>query len=212
MTKESENNPLEEWNRLERENTENAIVSSMFDAGLKTSSAVNEFSTWLLVGSAAIGAFMISNADKLIPILCESGFLVCGLLLCLSCIFGFLSKIFGLLCRVGLDVKDAIVVTFNTHLNRYTKIEQEIQDTAKISGINIKTGIRLERVMAEFLSPMPSWIKWLVNRQTKKNEGNPQQAYILLVNRFNRQGVCALLQAICFLVFMVIGVIYASKI
>jgi hypothetical protein len=212
MTKKTEIDPLEEWNRLERENTENAIVSSMFDAGLKTSSAINEFSTWLLVGSAGIGAFMVSNADKLIPIICKDGFLVCGLFLCLSSMLGLVSKIFGLLCRVGLEVKDAIVATFNSHLNDYAKVEEEIRDTAKISGVDIKTGIRLERVMAEFLLPMPGWVRWLVRRQQKKNDGNPQQAYVLLVKRFNRQGIFAFLQALCFLTFMVAGVLYASKI
>lgn len=212
MTKESEKNPLEEWNRLERENTENAIVSSMFDAGLKTSFAINDFSTWLLIGTATIGAFMISNADGLIPIICKEGFLVCGLLLCLSSMFGLVSKIFALLCKVGLDVKEAISSTFRSHLDNYAIIEEEIQDTAKITGINIKTGIRFDRIMAEFLVPMPWWVKWLVMRQRKKNGSNPQQVYVLLVKRYNRQAMFAFFQALCFLAFMVVGVLYASQI
>jgi len=204
-------NPLEEWNRLERENTENAIVSSMFHAGIKTSSAIDEFSTWLLVGSAAIGAFLIGSADKLIPIICKTGFVVCGSFLCLSCLFGLISKIYGLLCRVGLDVNDAVTETFHQHLKMHSEVEGEIQETAKTSGITIETGIRLERIMSEFLSPMPPLIKWMVNRQQKKNKGNPQAGYFLLVKRFNKQGLCALLQSSAFLAFMVSGVFYAAQ-
>ncbi len=198
MNNESELEPLEEWNRLERENTENAIVSAMFDAGLTASSAIDEFSTWLLVGSTAIGAFLIANADKMNPIISKQGFVVCGSLLCLSCLFGLISKIYGLLCRVGLEAKNAIVKTFTAHLNDYAKVEDEINKTAKMSGINIQTGIRLERVMSEFLLPMPKLVKWLVKRQQNKNRGNPQQAYILLVKRLNKQGLFALMQALSF--------------
>lgn len=212
MPSEPETDPLQEWNRLERENTENAIVSSMFDAGLKTSSTIDEFSTWLLVGAAAVGAFLITNADKIIPIVYKTGFIVCGAFLCLSCILGLLSKIYGLLCRVGLGVKDAVEKTFNEHLENYAKAEDEIQETAKKSGISIQTGVRLERIIFEFLSPMPRWVKWIVARQQNQNQGNQQAGYILLVKRFNRQGIFALLQALSFLAFMISGVIFASQI
>lgn len=210
MKTEAEMDPLQEWNRLEREITENAIVSSMFDAGLNTSSTIDEFSTWLLVGAAAVGAFFITNADTIIPIVCNTGFFICGAFLCFSCVFGFLSKIFGLLCRVGLSVKNAVEKTFKEHLESYSKTEEEILETAKMSGISIQTGVRFERIISEFLSPMPSWIKWLVKRQQEKNQGKPQEPYILLVQRFNRQGLCALLQALSFLAFMFSGVIFAS--
>lgn len=210
MAIEPEIDPLQEWNRLEREITENAIVSSMFDAGLKTSSTIDEFSTWLLVGAAAVGAFFITNADTIIPIVGNTGLVMCGAFLCFSCIFGLLSKIFGLLCRVGLSVKDAVEKTFKEHLESYSKTEEEIQETAKMTGISIQTGVRFERIISEFLSPMPRWVKWLVKRQQKNNQGKPQEPYILLVQRFNRQGICTLLQALSFLAFMISGVVFAS--
>ncbi len=208
----NDQNPLEEWNRLERENTENAMVSSMFRAGVKTSSAIDEFSTWLLVGSAAIGAFLIGNADKFIPIICKTGFVVCGSLLCVSCLFGLISKIYGILCRVELDTSDAVTETFHQHLQKYSEIEGEIQETAKISGITIETGIRIERIMSEFMRPMPSLIKWMIKRQLQKSQGDPQAGYFQLVQRFNKQGLCALLQALSFLAFMASGVFYAAQI
>lgn len=208
----NDESPLEKWNRLERENTENAMVSSMFLAGVKTSSAIDEFSTWLLAGSVALAAFLIGNADKFIPIICKTGFAVCGTLLCISCFFGLISKIYGLLCRVGLDTSNTVKETFNQHLQEYSKVEGEIQKTAKTSGITIETGVRIERIMSEFMRLMPSFIKWMIKRQLQKNQSDPQAGYFLLVQRFNIQGICALLQALSFLAFMASCVFYAVKI
>jgi hypothetical protein len=202
--------PLEEWNRLERENTENAIVCSMFLAGVKTSSAIDDFTTWLLVGSAAIGAFFITNADQLIPVISSNGFLVIGMLLCASSLLGIVSKIYGVLCRIGLGVTEAVQETFQKHLEKYAEVEDEIQETAIKSGVSIDTGIRIERVMSEFLKPMPKLVKWMINRQLIKGYTTPQSGYYILVNRFNLQGFFAFLQAILFLSFMTTGIIYAA--
>ena len=64
--------PLREWNRLARENTENAMVSSMFEAASKASEPIETFATWLLVGTAAVASFLITNADKLLPLVKQS--------------------------------------------------------------------------------------------------------------------------------------------
>lgn len=96
--------PLREWNRLARENTENAIVSSMFEAMSKAIEPIEMFATWLLVGTAAVAAFLITNADKLLPLVTQSGFVTCGTFLCLSCFFGLLSKMYALHCKIGIDV------------------------------------------------------------------------------------------------------------
>jgi hypothetical protein len=202
--------PLREWNRLARENTENAIVSSMFEAGLKSSEPIEQFSTWLLIGTAAIASFLIANSDKLIPLISKLGFLVCGAFLCLSCMSGLISKIYALRCQIGIKVSAAVRETFTSHLERYEKEEEKIQEGASFWGITLETGIRIERVMEEFFKPQPKIITWLATRILKKHDGNPQVAYLLLVSMINRQGFFAILQALLFLGFLVAGFTYAS--
>ena len=87
--------PLLEWNRLARQNAENAMVSSMFEAGFQASEPIEAFSTWLLVGAAAVASFLIANADKLVPFIGSLGFFVCGCLLCLSCVSWHAFESFG---------------------------------------------------------------------------------------------------------------------
>ncbi len=202
--------PLIEWNRLARENTENAIVSSMFEAGLKASEPIDQFSTWLLVGTAVISSFLIANSDKLIPLISKTGFLVCGSFLSLSCFAGLMSKIYALRCRVGISVGNATRETFLEHLKNYEKEEEKIKEGADFWGITLETGVRIERVLEEFFKPQPKIVKWLAMRIIKKHEGNPQVGFIPLISLLNRQGFFAIIQSVLFLGFLVAGFIYAA--
>jgi hypothetical protein len=202
--------PLRDWNRLARENTENAMVSSMFDAAAKSSVPIDQFSTWLLLGTAAVASFLISSSDKLIPLITNTGFLACGAMLCLSCFFGLLAKIYALRCKVAIEVGATVRQTFIQHLHAYEKEEEKIQEGASFWGINLETGIRMERVLSEFYKPQPKIITWLANRMLKKHEGNPQIGYLPLVSMLNKQGLFTIVQSLLFLAFLVSGFIYAA--
>lgn len=202
--------PLLEWNRLARQNAENAIVSSMFEAGFQASEPIEAFSTWLLVGAAAVASFLIANAEKLVPFIGRQGFLVCGSLLCLSCLFGMVSRVLALQCRIQIQTGAAVRKTFAEHLAKHIKEEKKIEESAAVWGITLETGVRLERILDEFFSPMPKWIQWLAQRQLKKHAGNPQVGYLPVIRSMHWQGLFASLQAIAFLVFLVAGFIYAA--
>lgn len=201
--------PLHEWNRLARQNAENAIVSSMFEAGLKASEPIETFSTWLLVGTAAVASFLITNAENLVPFIGQNGFLSCGALLSFSCVFGLISRIFALRCKIQIEAGDAIRKTFAEHLRKYEEEEREIREATEVWGITLETGIRLERVLSEFFAPLPRWVAWLVTRQLKKQGTNPQIGYLPAIKGMQWQGLFALLQALLFLAFLFTGFIFA---
>jgi hypothetical protein len=202
--------PLRKWNELARENTENAIVSSMFEAAAKASEPIEIFATWLLVGAAAVASFLITNADKLVPLVTTRGFLVCGAVLCLSCAFGLLSKIFALRSKIGRELGAAVRSTFLGHLSQYKEEEKRIKDGAEFWGISLETGIRVERVLTEFYKPFPRLMVWVAERHLKKNAGNPQIAYLLPMKSLQLQGFFAFFQALSFLSFLIAGFIYAA--
>lgn len=204
--------PLREWNRLARENAENAIISSMFNAGSLASSPIEKFSTWLLVGTAFILSFLITNANHLLPIIGHDGFRVLGGLLCTSCLFGLISRIYALKCMIQSAVLEAVGRTFNEHVAAYTQEEDKIKENAKFLGITLETGVRMDRIMKEFLKPLPKLAVWLATRHLKHHEGDPQVAHLLLVKGLTRQGVFAFLQISVFFAFFICGIIYASSI
>jgi hypothetical protein len=212
MTDDPRTEPLREWNRLARENTENAMVSSMFEALAKSSEPMGQFSSWLLMGTAAIASFLIANSDKLLPLVSKEGFLICGGFLSLSCAFGFLSKIYALRCQIGIEVGSAVRKTFGEHLAKYKEKESKIQDGANFWGINLETGIRIERVLSEFYKSQPKIVVWFATRLLKKYEGNPQIGYLPVVTMVNKQGLFSFIQALLFFCFLISGFIYAAKI
>jgi hypothetical protein len=202
--------PLLEWNRLARQNAENAIVSSMFEASFQASEPIDAFSTWLLAGAAATAAFFIANAEKLVPFIGRQGFLVCGVLLCLSCLFGMVSRVLALKCRVQIQTSAAVRRTFAEHLAKHIEEEKKIEESAAAWGITLETGVRLERILAEFFAPLPKWAGWLAQRQLRKHTGNPQVGYLPVIKGMQWQGVFTALQAMWFFVFLIAGFTYAA--
>lgn len=201
---------LRDWNRHVRQNTENAIVSSMFEASFNASKHIEKFSTWLLVGTATVAAFFITNADKLIPLIRQVGFLVCGGFLCASCLLGFISRMYALRCEIQIETGAVVRKTLAEHLAKHQKEEKKIEEGGKAWGIMLDTNVRLERILSEFLSPLPSWVAWFVNRQLKKDMSNPQVGYLPIIKGMQWQGVFAFLQAMFFLGFLIAGFVYAA--
>lgn len=212
MTNDPRTEPLREWNRLARQNAENAIVSSMFEAGFKASKPIEQFSTWLLVGTAAVASFFITNADKLLPFIKQRGFLTCGAMLCLSCLFGLVSRLFALRCEIQIEAGNATRKTFAEHLIRYQEEENKIKESVGVCGITLETGVRIDRILSEFLAPLPRWVAWLAKRQLRKNGNNPQVGYLPVIKGLQWQGMFALLQALLFLSFLFAGFIFAAAI
>lgn len=202
--------PLREWNRLARENAENAIVSSMFEATSKASEPIETFTTWLFVGTAAVASFLITNADKVLPLIKQRGFFTCGIFLCCSCIFGLLSKMYALNCKIGNDVGSTVKRTFLQHFEKHKEEESKIKEGAEFWGITLETGIRMERIFAEFYSPLPKWVVWLATRQLTKYNGNPQVSGILEIKKFLKQGMFTFLQSLSFLGFLIAGFFFAA--
>lgn len=202
--------PLLEWNKLARQNAENAIVSSMFEAAFQASEPIETFSTWLLAGTAVIASFFISNADKLLPIIGKQGFLVCGSLLCLSCFFGIASRVMALKCKIQIQTSSAIRKTFSEHLAKHIEEEGKIKENAAMWGMTLETGVRMERVLEEFMSPLPRWVGWMARRQLRKHAGNPQMGYLPMIKGMQWQGLFATTQCISFFGFLVAGFIYAA--
>jgi len=212
MSADPKTESLREWNRLARQNAENAIVSSMFEAGFKASEPIESFATWLLAGTAAVASFFISNADKLIPFIGKPGFLACGAFLCASCLLGLISKIFALRCKIQINAGAAIRGTFSGLLAEHQKEEEKINSNAKVWGITLETGIRMDRVLSEFFKPLPRWVAWLANRQLRKHAGDPQVGYFPVIKGMQWQGLFCALQALAFLGFLITGFVYAAAI
>lgn len=182
----------------------------MFEAAFESSEPVEEFSTWLLVGTAAVASFALINAEKLAPFIGGQGFLVCGVLLSLSSLLGLLSKVMAVQCKVQIRTSTAVRKTFAEHLERHRTEEEKIEQGASTWGLALETHVRIERILNEFFSVLPKWIQWLARRRLSKDAGNPQIGHLMVMRILMRQGMFAALQAVAFVAFLVAGFVYAA--
>ena len=203
---------LQEWNRLTAKNTEDAIVSSAFDAMLNSSEPLGQFSVWLLAATAAIASFLIANAEKLIPFLSNQGFLVCGGFLCASCMCGVIAKLFAVQCKIALETGRAVRKNMAEQFAIYEKVEDQINQTADSLGVNLTTGVALDRIMKEYHSVLPKWSRWFSQRHLAKHKGSPQVGFILPVRCLHAQSLFVLLQATSVIGFLASGFVYAAAI
>jgi hypothetical protein len=97
-------------------------------------------------------------------------------------------------------------------LATYEDEERKIQHGAKFWGINLQTGVRLERILSEFLKPLPWWVKLLVNWKLKNQMSNPQVGNLPLINNLTWLGYFTAGQSLSILAFLVSGFSYAAAI
>lgn len=211
MDAKSETDPVVKWNELARENAENAIVSSMFEAGFRSSKPIETFSTWLLVGTAAVAAFLITHAASIVPFISPNGFKTCGGFLLSSCLLGLIARIYGLIARIRIDVIAAIKDTLIDHLNAYSGEADEIKKSAALAGITLETGIRMDRVFDLFLIHMPLVVKWMTARTMNKYPKGPHMGYWLVVGTLHKQFTFTSLQVLAFFGFLVTGFYHVAK-
>jgi hypothetical protein len=204
-------NQVEEWNKLAIANTEIAIVSSMYEAVLKSSEHIETFSTWVLVSTAAVASFFLANAEGIVPYIGNNEFRICGLFLLISCLFGLFEKVFALRCKIALRASKAVKKTFNAHIKKYELEERKIIESAEIIGASIKTGIDFNRILESFLEPFPFWVKWLSKKHLEKHAENPQISYLSPIKSLNGQGITAFFQVISFMGFFGLAFVFASK-
>ncbi|MBE4583205.1 hypothetical protein BOO29_19360 [Vibrio navarrensis] len=203
MDKKEQTKPLREWNDLAKQNAENAIVSSMFVATLKTTSSLDTLNNWLLVTTGAIASFLLANINNISEFLGRDAIVDGGYVLCISCVFGVFGKIMGMRCKMAQDLSESVKITFLEHMKTHEEEEAKIQEGAKFWGISLDTGVRIERILSEYLALFPAPIRWLANRHFKKEKDNPQIAYVGQMKSLQVQGIAILIQATLFIYFFV---------
>jgi len=212
VTNPSSDDPLVEWNRLNKENAEHGFVSALYQSMTETSPLVDKFSLWLLAGTGATGALLITQIKSVLPFLTQQGFKVCLVILVTSAFIGFVAKYFSLRCEIQSNVQSKFTELVTPVLAKHEQDEDTIQEYAEQRGMELQTDIDLASIMKEFSRPFPFWVKWLISRKIDKTSGDRQAGFHIAVKAYMSQLRWTLLQAVMFLVFMLTAAWYANAI
>lgn len=204
--------PLVEWNRLNKENTEHGLVSALYQSVTETSPLVDKFSLWLLAGTGATGALLITQINSILPFLTQSGFKTCLIILVISAIVGFIAKYFSLHCQIQSNIQSKLVQLVEPIFDKHGANEEIIHEYAEQQGIELQTEININTILIEFAKPFPAWVRWLISRKTKNKLNDRQASFHIAVKAYMSQLYWTLLQAVLFLMFILVAAWYANAI
>jgi hypothetical protein len=212
MSDSEQNDQLLEWNRLNIENTEQAFASALYQSTSENTASLDKFSTWLLAGTGATSALLITQIKAVIPFLTATGFKVCLWVLAASAISGLLARYKALRCTLQLHLQQRIKELMDPVFQKHNADEEKIKDYALKRQVQINTEINLQKVIQEFLKPLPWWIKLAVKWKTKRVEDDRQASHRMAFIAYLHQVRWVFWQSILFLVFMLIAAWYARAI
>ena len=212
MSNQEQEEPLLEWNRLNKENAEQSFTSALFQSLSETSPIVDKFSMWLLAGTGATGALLITQIKSILPYLTEAGYRVCLVVLVLSAVTGFVAKYFSLRCDIQNNFQAKITDLIKPVFKKHEEDEDQIREYADLQGIQLQTEIDFKNVLVEFSKPFPFWVKWLIARKVQAVAGDRQAGFHVSVKAYMAQLRWTFFQAVLFLLFMSVAALFASAI
>ena len=212
MNTEKTNEPLLEWNRLNKENAEQEFVSALYASLAETTNAVDRFSLWLLAGTGASGALLIAQIKSVLPFLTAPGFKVCMALLVTSSILGFLAKYRALRCEIQVRTLAKLKELLEPIFEEHEESEDQIQKMAEVKGVVLQTDLDMEAVISEFSKPFSRWVRFLIQRQVKKAGTERQAGYHIAIKQYVSQLRWTFLQSLFFLAFLITGAWFARAI
>ena len=210
MSNSEKDDPLLEWNRLNKDNAEQSFVSAMYLSISETTSKIDSFSIWLLAGTGATSALLITQIGSILPYLSERGFKLSLTFLVLSAISAFIAKYKALRCEIQLHLQKELAARLDPIFSKHDEDEKQIQEYAQQRGIVLQTEIEMSKVIEEFSRPFPKWVRWLIKRQISKTGEDRQAGYHIAVVAYMSQLRWSFIQAIAFMAFILTSGWYAS--
>lgn len=199
--------PLLAWNEFNKSTTKQNLINCLFGAISTASPTIDRFSTWLLAGTGATAALLVAHMDAILPFLSPTIFKVCGLLLLVSGVVGFIAKYKAIQCQIASNVLNKIAEAIGPILEKHNEGSLKIATHAKARGLELETDVDMDGVIREFIKPFPALIRWLIARKLAKQP--MQTAYLLPFKACLWQGYLCLLQTAVFIAFVIIAFWFA---
>jgi hypothetical protein len=195
---------LDDWASITSTNTERNILVAMLRSYLDTSSTIDAFVGWLLVGVGATGSLVITNLDKLIKYIGIFSYKWALLSIAASMLFGIASKFCALTVQIARSAENKIEVAVREALEAHSVEEKKMNDLGKNHGIKVDATIDLSKVFTTYVEIHPTWTQWYVGKLVRKSAADPLYSYKKSTSSFIRQSIFGALQVICLLAFIII--------
>lgn len=159
---ESQQDPLQEWARIAKENAEIEAAQAVLHAVISTAPSIEKFITWLLAGSAAAAALMLANLDGLLRVFAISELRAVILLLLLSTLIGLIGKALSVLIQTQIETIEQVKKRMGKVLDEYGKTEEKIEQSAAKRGQEVEMELSPVGIFALLKPAIPKLLhRWL---------------------------------------------------
>ncbi len=174
---------------------------------IEISPVIDNYSTWILVGSGAIAALMINNVQSIIPILGEKGFKISIYILACSAIAGLFQKYRSLCVQSFITFANRIIDGANS-LNSFQQTSfNELKQEANKLGIHLDTApeVDIENYRREVSKLLPFFLRRKALKNFDLGAKDDLHGWRKMIKSFKHQIVYFILQFVLFILFFVLA-------
>lgn len=210
-TNTEEEDPLITWNNINKENALQEMISATYISVTETTKNIDRFSAWVLAGTGATGALLITQVDTILPYLTSSGFKWSMVFLVASGACGFIAKIYSILCEIQVHTSSRVTELTNPIFKKYNVDKKEIEDLAAKRKIEVRTEFTVDEFLSEYLRPFKGVTKWLINKGLAGKKIDRQTRYHNAIKLYMKQTKWTTLQAASFVIFLCVGTYFVTS-
>ncbi|TCB98139.1 hypothetical protein E0L21_22480 [Kosakonia quasisacchari] len=195
---------VKEYDEIIQENFRNSLIDSASLATIETTTILDKFSMWLLVGVGATATLMIANIDKILPFITPFGFKISVFFLALSSLAGFLSKYYALVVFSAATVTVRMTELIQSKSKEYEEQCKKRDEMGRKIGYVSEIEVSLESFIDQYINLFP--FQWLRNKIRKRmsvftvsKSGNKSAVHGVVF-----QSIALLLQSLSYIAFLIV--------
>ncbi len=202
---------LDNWAKNNSETAETNIVEGLFIGAMDASPIIDKFSTWLLAGTGITAALMITNLNKLVPLLSYTILKQSIYILIILALFGFLAKYKAIFCQIMLATEKEMKKRVMAAVDEYEKTENEIIEMAEGHELEVITDLDITVVYKEYCKAFPKIMHKSLLNQFVQGFDDRLAASRKAANSLFWQGNYTVLQFFIFLYFIIFTITHINN-
>ena len=204
MQEEKLKKAIEEWDAVIHENFHKGMINGASLATSETTSILDKFSMWLLVGVGGTAALIIANIDKITPYTGIIGFKCIVLFLCMSAVFGFLSKYFSIVVHSSVAVSIRMAQISTEELKKYEENCKARDEVGQEISYVSKKNVDVNEFINDYIKLYPSdFLRKKIKKTFEKMSQDTLHGNRSAVKCVVYQSVCLVLQALFYIFFLI---------
>lgn len=205
----STNDPLVEWNRLNKENHESTGAAKIFVALLTRFPAeLGNYASWFTAGVGAVVVLLLSNVDKVAPYLGEVAYARAITAFAIAVGLGALTKLLAIYVAALIAMQEELNREIQTTLQAFDADATKIRDIANQRNIDLNADFDLAALMEKFQSQLGPIVRLVAERALirARESKNP------ILHRFRMPMRLAQVEAWCFVLSIAAAVFGATSV